>query len=483
MPIRTLIGWIKMLTKITVLLMFLVASNVPAKQVQVQDADYYFMIGEKFLLDEDAEQAKECFQKAAILGDDSSYIHMKISEAYMLSGDLDLANTEIKKAVELDPSNIAAKLMYVESLIVTKEYQEALAQCNDVLKLEPDNRDAVSYKSAMLIKLDRNSESEKVLEQYRTLKPNDEFPYFYSGIIHQIAGELDLAEKYYKISLDINPSFEPAVSGLISIYKKSKNGAEAIKKLEELSKQFPELKEHVIKLSVIEGEKQKDKNKALIHYNRAIKYIDEQLKENPSEYTKLIQKAMILEEAGKIKETATTLEEALTQYPNNERIMYYLGVTYDKLGQKQKAVNMMKKVVEINTENAEALNYIGFFYADEQPENLIEAESLVKKALHIMPDSYYILDSMGWVLYKKGDLKEARKFLESALKMSIKENSFESEIFEHLIALYNASKDDKSRDALRNTLLEMLNSDNYSDKKVEIQKIIERINDSTIKVH
>ena len=141
----------------------------------------------------------------------------------------------------------------------------------------------------------------------------------------------------------------------------------------------------------------------------------------------------------------------------------------------------MKKVIELNPENAEALNYVAYNNITEDPINLLEAESLAQRALKIMPDSYQILDTMGWVLYKKGETDKAKKLLETALELSIKEKSFEMEIFEHLFVIYSSAKDDKSCDSLKNMLLEMLNSDDYNDNKAEIRVTLERLNDSATK--
>jgi hypothetical protein len=90
-----------------------------------------------------------------------------------------------------------------------------------------------------------------------------------------------------------------------------------------------------------------------------------------------------------------------------------------------------------------------------------------------MPESYYIMDSMGWVLYKKGDLKRSKSFLESALKASLKDKAFEQEIFDHLLVLYKKTNDKEGQLKLKKVLSEMLNSEHYSDKRTEINKTLE----------
>ncbi|MBW2652719.1 MAG: tetratricopeptide repeat protein, partial [Deltaproteobacteria bacterium] len=80
-----------------------------------------------------------------------------------------------------------------------------------------------------------------------------------------------------------------------------------------------------------------------------------------------------------------------------------------------------------NPDNADALNYIGYTYADKGI-NLDKAEKLIKRALELKPQDGYIIDSMGWLYFKKGNYKKAIKHLEKAAKYA----SEDSIIREHL---------------------------------------------------
>ena len=62
-------------------------------------------------------------------------------------------------------------------------------------------------------------------------------------------------------------------------------------------------------------------------------------------------------------------------------------------------------------DNPHAYNALGFSYADRN-ERLPEARQLIEKALSMAPDDAAILDSMGWVLFRLGDLPEALSYLE-----------------------------------------------------------------------
>ena len=107
--------------------------------------------------------------------------------------------------------------------------------------------------------------------------------------------------------------------------------------------------------------------------------------------------------------------------------MFSLAVVYEKIGSFVKMFSYLKKTLEINPEHVDALNYLGYSYAD-RGIHLDEALDLIKKAISIEPDHGYIRDSLGWVYYKKGMYAEALKEIKKASEIE-KEDPL---ILEHL---------------------------------------------------
>jgi len=91
------------------------------------------------------------------------------------------------------------------------------------------------------------------------------------------------------------------------------------------------------------------------------------------------------------------------------------GVVFDKLGQFEETEKFMKKAISLDPDNAEALNYLGYSYAD-RGINLKEARSLIEKAVELKPNNGYYIDSLGWVYFKLGDKQNALKYLLEAIK-------------------------------------------------------------------
>ena len=91
----------------------------------------------------------------------------------------------------------------------------------------------------------------------------------------------------------------------------------------------------------------------------------------------------------------------------------------------------MKEIIKNNPEHVDALNFVGYSYA-EMGKNLDEAEMLVKKALELSPNKGYIIDSLGWIYYKKGKLNKALELLLTAARLT----SNDPEVMEHIGDVY-----------------------------------------------
>jgi tetratricopeptide (TPR) repeat protein len=125
--------------------------------------------------------------------------------------------------------------------------------------------------------------------------------------------------------------------------------------------------------------------------------------------------ASILDEQGQQAKASEVLASGLEQFPENAQLNFFMGTLKDKMGKKDEVVAQMKKVIAIDPNHVQGLNYLAFFYA-EQNKNLEEAEKLARKALSFDTKDGFVLDTLGWVLYKQGKFAEAIKYLEAAHK-------------------------------------------------------------------
>jgi len=123
----------------------------------------------------------------------------------------------------------------------------------------------------------------------------------------------------------------------------------------------------------------------------------------------------------------------------------------------------MKAVIEIDPENANALNYLGYTYADIG-KNLDEAERLVKLALQYKPEDGYITDSLGWIYFKKGKLDQALLLLQKAVTLIPEDPT----ILEHLGDVYmKLDKREKALEYYKDSLKHRKNDNEIIKNKIK----------------
>ncbi len=102
---------------------------------------------------------------------------------------------------------------------------------------------------------------------------------------------------------------------------------------------------------------------------------------------------------------------------NSGDVFRKLGICYEQTDQTQKAETAFGKALELNPNDSGALNYLGYWWADEG-RNLKEAMELINKAVKLYPENGYYADSLGWVYFKIGNTKKAVTWLERAVQLA-----------------------------------------------------------------
>jgi tetratricopeptide (TPR) repeat protein len=197
--------------------------------------------------------------------------------------------------------------------------------------------------------------------------------------------------------------------------------------------------------------------------------VDKFLKADPDNWLSLELKGEVQRAAKQYAEAAKTYEDVLDHIEKDKElkkeehdafageVRYILSQLYMETNNVDKATAQLEKAVVLDPQNATYQNDLGYIWADHD-KNLDRAEKLVRKALEldrkerkdgkVTPeedhDNGAYLDSLGWVLYKKKQYKEALEALKEAVK---DKDSQHVEIYSHLGDVYMAlnQKDDAAK--------------------------------------
>jgi tetratricopeptide (TPR) repeat protein len=133
----------------------------------------------------------------------------------------------------------------------------------------------------------------------------------------------------------------------------------------------------------------------------------------------------------------------------NEEFYFQVGATCERKGDYAEAERNFEKSLQLAPNFAEALNYLGYMWA-ERGTNLDKARGLIEKALKVEPKNAAYLDSLGWVLFKLSQPKEALPYVLKAAELSEKPDAT---VCDHLGDIYAALHEmEKARESWHKSL-------------------------------
>src|SRR5439155_2409312 len=149
--------------------------------------------------------------------------------------------------------------------------------------------------------------------------------------------------------------------------------------------------------------------------------------------------AQVHERAGDRDQAMRELERALAKRPQSQELRFALGAAYQRDGQWERAVEVVRAILKRDADNVQALNFVGYALAQEG-QRLDEARRLLERANELKPLSGEVADSLGWLYVKINRLDDAERLLVRADHMAPED----PEILQHLGDLY-VRKSDRAR--------------------------------------
>ena len=126
--------------------------------------------------------------------------------------------------------------------------------------------------------------------------------------------------------------------------------------------------------------------------------------------------AQLLRDANDNAGAYAVLAQALKDHPDSPELLYDAAMVAEKLDRLDDAETMLRRVVELKPDDAQALNGLGYTLVDRTTRTA-EGFALIEKAHKLSPDDPFILDSMGWALFRLGRYDEAETYLRRAMKV------------------------------------------------------------------
>jgi tetratricopeptide (TPR) repeat protein len=294
-------------------------------------------------------------------------------------------------------------------------YQELYDQTQDT--------GAANRIATLHLKAEKYDQAVPFLEAVSAADPEDLNARVKLGLVQMELKRYEKAIAIFKEILAKQPDSDRIHYYLGSLYEETKRADDAIAELKLIkpdSKLYGDAALHVAYLMKQGGSAE-----------GARRYIDDAIEKSPRNPSFYIFRASLDEDAKNVAGAVDVLKGAVARFPEDEKLRYYLGSLYDRMGQTDRGLEQMEAILTVNPQNVDALNYIGYTWTT-QGVRLSDAEKMLRQAMKLRPNNGFIQDSWGWYLLVRGRVSEAVVELEKAAKL--KPN--ESVILEHLADAY-----------------------------------------------
>lgn len=372
--------------------------------------------------------------------------------------------TQLERLVKLKDSSESSIDQSVAYYYLAKVYDQASQKEKSITALQQALKKRPGFAKAALALADLYMERKEEKSAYKVME--EAFRESHSSELAERLGEVYLEKSdyqravvYLETLVEEDPTNENMKLRLSLVYWQLQWFDKARMLLTDLMERYPGSSEIAFYLGELEIER-KDFDGALVYYkkvspdyakydqmvNRVVflfrqqkrtgeaeSFLLEAMRVRPDAVAFYPLLAALYEDQGKLQEAKLALERGEKQFPMDESILYYLGFLYDRLGEKDRGLATMERLLTANPSNANALNFVGYTLLDRGGD-LNRAKELLQRAVALKPDDAFILDSYGWLLYRQGDRRGAMKSLEKAVALKPEEGV----IAEHLADVYVA---------------------------------------------
>ena len=331
--------------------------------------------------------------------------HFAVAQAATAAGDDTAALEAVRRAASLRPEWELAALL--EAQIVQKRSPAMAAKVlGDFVEKNPESRDArLNYARALVLDK-RIPEARVQFEAVLAAHPGDPDVIYAVGLLAFQLKDHAVAEENMKRLLGMKYRDPDGVRYLLGqIAEDQKHWSRAIDWYEDIDDGEHVLPARMRIANAIAKQGRLDEARAFLR-----KVADD----HPGEQAQfLVAEAQLLREAQRHQDAFQLLSEALEKDPQQPELLYDVALTAEKLERFDVLESSLRKLIEVRPDHAHAYNALGYSFA-ERNMRLPEARKLIERALELAPDDYFIVDSLGWVLYREGDLKGAAAQLRRA---------------------------------------------------------------------
>lgn len=330
------------------------------------------MTGKALLLQQRGQKTEALALVRKVLDIAPDETHAIIIEAKLLEdmGNPQEAFARLQQMVDQNPYNRRLRLQYAR-LLTQSDMNKAREQFAILVAQSPGDGDMLMSLALVSKETGALDDAEQYFRKLLTMNQHVSEAHLYLGQIAEQRGDRDGAIQQYS-DIPPGPEFFSALTRIIELQLAANNPEGARKYLRELRERYPQ---HAVRFYLIEAD--------------------------------------LLMQLKEYQVGTQLLAEALKKYPAQPNLLYSRSTFSERRHDWSLLEKDLRAILAKDPSNVVALNALGYALAD-QTKRYDEAHTLIQKALAQKPDDPAIMDSMGWVEYRLGNIQGAREWLEKA---------------------------------------------------------------------
>jgi len=335
----------------------------------------------------------------------NALVEYYLARARLAGKQTDLAMDALARAVRIDPNMRDALLLQGGLKLAQRRFEEVISLVEPYLRHRQGDIDAALLLSEAYRRSRHPAKARAVLATILN-EPHQARWYLEKAAVAKDLGEPANARIALEKVESIDPSNNLATAELVGLDMQAGNHDRALERAEKQLKLHPEDATAFYLRAAIFAKQSRD--------NEAFADLNEALRIDPKLIAAHLMIAKILSSAGKSSEAILQLEKAKASAPDNLPGLLMLASLYDETGRKAEARSCYEAILKRSPQYVPALNNLATILGESTGADLERAYQLAQQATSLSPDDRTVSETLGWILYKKGEFKRAHRHLTEA---------------------------------------------------------------------
>ena len=390
---------------------------------------------------EDIDSSLELMDRLVAKNFTNPYGHLSYANLAMKAKKYQLAVDQSELALGFKPDLSEARVLRARALSFIGDHDGAFAEMQRLVEADEEDFDLRLGYARMLLQAERFAEAGKEFEVLLSQRPNDPDITYMLGLTYVQAEDYPKAKKYFKALVDDNRRLDESNYYLARISEEMGDTKQAVGYYQEVA--FGDLYlDAAMRLADLYVEE-----KGLAEARSYLNDVRGQVDQSEDIVRLFLAEGRILHDQKMYSEAYDLYSKGLLEFPRHSDLLYARALTAEHLDRIDLLESDLLIILQNDPDHANALNALGYTLAD-RGLRIDEAQKYVERAYELSPDDPAVIDSMGWIHFRKGNYAEAESYLRKALDLMD-----DAEIIGHLSELLWAQGSyEEARNLLREAM-------------------------------